>query len=84
MVKIFVVSFLEMDQIFEAVEFFFRVLDWFPFLKKKNKNRPMATYFLHIHMLEPLPHHTLPDPATPTTSVPIWSLNPIGITLCLL
>ena len=44
----------------------------------------MATYFLHIHMLEPLPHHTLPDPATPTTSVPIWSLNPIGITLCLL
>ena len=82
MVKIFVVSFSEMGQIFWAIEFFFRVLDWFPFKKKKTKqNRPMATYFLHIHMLEPLPHQPLPDP---TTSVAVWSLNPIGITLCLL
>ena len=72
MVKIFVVSFSEMGQIFEAVEFFFRVLDWFPLKKKKEQkqkqNRPMATYFLHIHMLEP--HHPHPDP---TTSIPIWS-----------
>ena len=36
MVKIFVVSFSEMGQIFEAVEFFFRVLDWFPLKKKKR------------------------------------------------
>ena len=80
MVKIFVVSFSEMGQIFEAVEFFFRVLDWF-LPAPLFKNRPMATYFLHIHMLEPLPSHPHPDP---TTSVPIWSWNPTGITLCLL
>lgn len=30
----------------------------------------MATYFLHIHMLEPLPHHPHPDPTTPTLTPP--------------
>ena len=30
----------------------------------------MATYFLHIHMLEPLPHQPLPDPTTPSLTPP--------------